>query len=168
MGPGGQGPSQPPNLRLLYSEDRRAHKGHQSSDLGSSSRSTAQSPCPAPQSLGHRHGGPLSQGSALGSECGGQPSPSELSLPGSPLAGRTETARGFSRTQAPCVSRAKVGPECASTVGPGPGRDPQAASWAGATGMARTTQSTGARGRQDGSLGRTDRGPRGGQSPGTV
>lgn len=45
--------------------------------------------------LGHGHRGPLSQGSALGSECWGQPFPSEPSLPGSPLAGRTETTQGF-------------------------------------------------------------------------
>lgn len=130
-GPGGQGPNHPPNLHLLYSEDRRAHKASQTSDLGTSGRTAAQSPRAAPQSLcrghearaadtdpGHGHRGPLSWGSALGSECRGQPSPSEPSLPG-------QSPPEVSRTQAHHVSRANTGPECASTVGPEPGQDPQ-------------------------------------------
>ena len=52
---------------------------------------------------GRGHRGPLSRGSALGSECWGQPFPSEPSLPRSPLAGRTETTRGFQDSSTSCV-----------------------------------------------------------------
>lgn len=91
-----------------------------------------------------------------------------------------------SRTQAPRVSKANTGPECASTVGPEPGRDPQghftgrshrggqdpteSQVWMLGKRVTRGQDHTdaSAQGRQDSSLCRTDRGPCGGRSPGTT